>query len=747
MTRRLPHLQASHLPRKTLLSVVISLMIAGPVCAQQPWIANAVGGDEGPTVFTGEQLSGRPDREVSLEREVEITRGQTVVNADTVHYDIVDDRADADGDVRVVREGNRFNGTKLKLKLDTGVGFMDSPVYRLLRKNAQGYAERIDFESESIATVRRGIYTTCDGPSPDWYLRTSQLTLDDETGIGSAKMAVLVFKGVPVGAAPSITFPVTDERMSGFLAPSIATSSSSGLQITTPYYWNIAPNRDVTFYPRHIGTRGLMLGADVRYLEEDFAGETRFEFINDNKYDGVFRYNFSSKHNQALASGLSLSTDLNTASDDEYARDFPQSHVWNRLGVTRRLLPQSATVAYGTYDWEATFLLHQFQVLQDPLKKIDPVPYGRLPQITVSNFNYDDKNLEFVMNSQFTKFVHPTLEQGDRIILNPRVTYNVVQDSGYFVRPSFSVHSTAYNLEHVSDPLMTAPNRVLPTFSLDSGMVFERDIGLFGRDAVQTVEPRIFYTRTPYKAQNANLYPNFDTSEADISYAQIFRENRFVGDDRVGDANQVTLALTSRFLETNGAERLRTAIAQRYNVSEPRVGLGSEQQATEAKSDILLLTSGRITKSLRVDANFQYNQVKSEVDRMNVGVFWTPESMKVLNVQYRRDTRNLPNILNTNFEIIDVSGQWPLGKGWYGVGRLNYLLDQDRVGQSLAGLEYQADCWIFRMVAQRVPTATGVVNTSAFFQIEFNGLSSLGINPMRVLRTNIPGYERLAQPQ
>ncbi|MEO0317196.1 MAG: hypothetical protein RL404_873 [Pseudomonadota bacterium] len=747
MTRRLPSLQAFTQPRKTLLSVAISLMIAGPACAQQPWIATAVDGDEGPVVLQGEQLSGRPDREVQLERAVEITRGSTVVNADTVHYDIVDDRVDAEGDVRVVREGNRFNGAKLKLKLDTGVGFMDSPVYRLLRKNAQGYAERIDFESESIATVQRGIYTTCEGPAPDWYLKTSKLTLDDETGVGYAKSAVLMFKGVPVGGAPQISFPITDERMSGFLAPSIATSSSSGLQVTTPYYWNIAPNHDVTFYPRYIAKRGLMLGADVRYLEEAYAGETRFEFINDDQRAGATRYNFSSKHNQALAPGLTLSTDLNLASDDDYAKDFPASHVWNRLGVTRRLLPQSLTVAYGTYDWEASFLLHQFQVLQDPLKKIDPLPYSRLPQITVSNFNYDDRHWEFVMNSQFTSFVHPTLEQGDRIILNPRVSYNVFQDPGYFVRPSFSVHSTAYNLEHVTDPLMTAPTRVLPTFSLDSGMVFERDIGMFGRDAIQTVEPRVFYTRTPFKAQNSNLYPNFDTSEADISYAQIFKENRFVGDDRIGDSNQVTLALTSRFLETNGAERLRTAIAQRYNISEPRVGLGSEQQATEAKSDILLLTSGRISREMRVDANFQYNQVKSEVDRMNVGVFWTPEPMKVLNVQYRRDTRNLPNILNTNFELIDVSGQWPLGGGWYGVGRLNYLLDEKRVGQSLAGLEYQADCWIFRAVGQRLPTATGVVNTSLFFQIEFNGLSSLGINPMRVLRTNIPGYERLAQPQ
>ncbi len=745
MTRRLPHLQAPSLPRKTLLSVVISLMIADPACAQQPWIANAVEGDEGPTVFTGEQLSGRPDREVMMDREVQITRGATIVNADTVHYDIVDDRLDADGNVRVVREGNRFNGKKLKLKLDTGVGFMDSPVYKLLRKNAQGHAQRIDFESEDVATVQQGIYTTCNGPEPDWYLRTGKLTLDDGAGVGYARNAVLVFKGVPVAGTPRISFPLTDERVSGFLAPTIATSTSNGLQLTTPYYWNIAPNRDVTLFPTYMGTRGLMLGADTRYLERDFAGETRFEFINDSK-TSTTRYGISSRHTQVLAPGLTLATDLNAASDDNYARDFPLSHVWARPGVNRRLLPQFATLSYGTYDWNAVVQLADYQVLQDPLAPIG-VPYGRLPQITVNNFRYTDAGFDLTMNSQFTRFAHATAVQGDRIVLNPRISYNYLQGAGYFVRPSFSLHSTAYNLDHVSDPLMTAPSRTLPTFSVDSGLIFERDATFLGRDATQTLEPRLFYTYTPYRAQNQNLYPNFDTSEADFSYAQIFRENRFVGNDRIGDSNQVTLAMISRYLETNGAERLRLAVAQRYNISNPKVGLGSEQQATEARSDVLLLTSGRVTNTVRLDANFQYNQVKSEVNRVNFGVYWAPEPMKVLNAQYRRDSRNLPNIPNTNFELIDVSGQWPLGGRWYGVGRLNYLLDQRRVGQSLAGVEYQADCWIFRAVAQRLPTATGVTNTSMFLQLEFNGLSSLGTNPMRAIRGNVPGYQRLGQPQ
>ncbi len=696
-------------------------------------------------MFQGEQLSGRPDREVMMEREVEITRGPTVVNADAVRYDIVDDRVDADGDVRVVREGNRFRGKKLKLKLDTGVGYMDSPVYRLLRKNAQGHAQRIDFESEDIATIQDGVYTTCNGPEPDWYLRTGKLTLDDGAGVGYARNAVLVFKGVPVAGSPRISFPLTDERVSGFLAPTIATSTSNGLQLTVPYFWNIAPNRDVTIFPTYMGTRGLMLGADARYLEQDFAGETRFEFINDSK-TSTTRYGVSLRHTQVLAPGLTLATDLNAASDDDYARDFPLSRVWGRPGISRRLLPQIATLSYGTYDWTAEMKLADYQVLQDPLATIR-IPYARLPQITIKNFRYADAGIDLTLDSQFTRFVHPTAVQGDRVVLNPRLSYNALQGPGYFVRPSFSVHSTAYNLDHVSDPLMIAPTRTLPTLAVDSGLIFERDASFLGRAAVQTLEPRMFYTYTPYVAQNQNLYPNFDSSEADFSYAQIFRENRFVGNDRIGDSNQFTLALISRYLETNGAERLRMAVAQRYNVSNPRVGLGSEQQATEARSDVLLLTAGRVTNTVRVDANFQYNQVNSEVNRVNVGVYWAPEPMKVLNAQYRRDSRNLPNIPNTNFELIDISGQWPLAARWYGVGRLNYLLDQRRIGQSLAGLEYQADCWIFRAVAQRLPTATGVTNTSLFLQIEFNGLSSLGTNPMRAIRGNVPGYQRLGQPQ
>lgn len=748
MTRRLPALQPPAPTRLRLLPLLMQMALSGAVCAQQaPTVVDKLQDDkQAPTVLEAGQLTGRPDREMRLRNKVQLRRGVTTITAEDAKFDIVDDRIDATGNVTVEREGSRFEGKALSLKLDTGEGFMDSPVYRLLTSNARGSAERIDFESSEVAVIRNGFYTTCQGPDPDWYLKTGKLTLDEGTGIGQARNAMLVFKGVPLAGTPYISFPLAEERVSGFLAPTMATSSRSGLQFTTPYYWNIAPNRDVTLYPHYMAKRGLMLGASARYLERDAAGEARLEFINDGEYGQGTRYGLSYRHNQQLDSGLKLAVDYNKTSDNEYARDFPFSHVFDRPGFNRRLMPQSVALTYGADNWDAKFQLSEFQVLQDPRLAVRPIPYSRLPQITLNNFHYGDNGLDLTLSTQLTQFTHPTAPGGTRLVVNPRATYNGLQGPGYFIRPSASLHGTVYSLDQGADPAQNAPTRLLPTVSLDSGLVFERPASFFGREAVQTLEPRAFYTYTPYRAQNASLYPNFDTTEADISFAQVFRENRFVGNDRIGDANQLTLAMISRYLESSGSERLRVAVAQRYNFTPLRVGLGTAEQASSDRSDLLLLASGRVTNELRVDANFQYDPQRSEINRVNIGAFWQPAPLKVFNAQYRRDSRNLPADIfpNTNFELIDMSAQWPIANRWYGVGRINYLIGENRVGQALAGIEHQADCWIFRAIGQRVPTASGVINTMIFVQLELSGLSAIGMNPMTALRRNVPGYQPLS---
>jgi LPS-assembly protein len=722
-----------------VILVLTSLSITEGARAQTSDAKNS-NGQDGPLSMQAEKISGRPDRELQLENNVKIERGPTLIEADRVDYDIVDDKINAKGNVVIDRAGDHFTGNALKLKMDTGVGYMDSPVYRLLRKNAQGSAERIDFESQDSVTVVKGVFTTCEGPDPDWYLKSSKLTLDNDRQIGEAKGAVLVFKGIPIAGTPYVSFPLSEERVSGFLAPTIATSTTGGLEVTTPYYLDIAPNRDLTLYPQYISRRGLMMGAHARYLDRDYSGNTRTEFLNSDAVIGDGRYALSTIHKHNLAPGLDFYADLNAASDDNYSKDFPLSRTAARL----RLLTRNLQLTYAGPGWNGLARLTEYQILQDVNAPIT-APYGRLPQLNLNQFGYSDSGLSWNVNSEFTRFTHATKEQGDRLIFNPRISY-ALNKPGYFVRPSLSLHGTTYNLDQVTNASMNAPSRVLPTVSIDSGLIFERDATFFGRPALNTLEPRLFYTYTPFVRQDANIYPTFDSNEADFNFAQIFRENRFIGGDRIGDANTVTAALTSRFLEVNGEERLRMAVAQRFAFEDQRVVLSTLSGTTDTRSDILFLTSGRVSRELRLDGNLQYSQTNKEINRVNFGSFWQPAPMKLLNVQYRRDIRNLNNGTDTNFELFDVSGQWPLSSRWYGVGRLNYLIKDSRLGQSLFGVEYRADCWIFRFVGQRIPTAANETNTTFFLQLEFNGLSTIGSNPMRALRANVPGYQKLTQP-
>jgi LPS-assembly protein len=424
--------------------------------------------------------------------------------------------------------------------------------------------------------------------------------LDNGRELGVAKDAVLVFKGVPVAGTPHISFPLSDERVSGFLAPTIATSTSGGLEVTTPYYWNIAPNRDLLLAPHYIARRGLMMGGTARYLGEQYSGQTRFEVIDRDAQTLDSRYAISSRHKEDFGSGLTFTSNLNMASDNNYAQDFPFSHVWAyQPGVSRRILPRDVRVDYGSQDSMASARIIEYQVLQDSSlsAKILP-PYSRLPQLRYSYYGDNEGSLSWSFASELTRFHTSTIpvvgmpRQGDRLVLNPRLTYNY-SSGGFFIRPSVSAHETVYSLDETADPAMKAPSRFIPTLSVDSGLIFERDARLFGNAAVQTLEPRLFYTRTPYKRQDSLLYPNFDSSEADFNYATVFRENRFVGGDRIGDSNQLTSALMTRYLETNGVERVRLAVAQRFSFTEQRVSL---DQSTDPSIETRSTTNTKFSK-------------------------------------------------------------------------------------------------------------------------------------------------------
>lgn len=720
-------------PLQRLLGVLTAALMAASVPVRalaQTDAGNAAANErDAPAVISAERMSGRPDREIVLEGDVEVTRGPTTITADKAVYNIVEDEVEAAGNIRMCRVGDFYTGDELKFKIEAGEGYILRPTYRLERNDAQGRADRIVFHGEDRATVVEGSYSTCEGPDPDWYLKSSKLSLDTGRDEGIAYGTLLYFKDVPILAAPAMSFPLSDARKTGFLPPTIGTTNQGGFELTLPYYLNIAPNRDLTLYPKVYARRGLQLGAEARYLGESYFGETRVETLFNDQQTKTNRYAISSTHTHVFAPGWTYAWNINSASDDDYPSDFARTIT----ASSQRLLVRDMLLNYGGGYWNAAARLSNYQVLQDPVAPIVH-PYDRLPQLTFNARRLDVSGFDWNVDAELTRFRHPSLLGGDRLLVNPGAAYPIIR-AGYFVTPRLSLHATRYHLERQAVSTPSSLTRVLPTLSLDSGLVFERDARFFGNAMTQTLEPRLFYVYTPYRDQSE--FPNFDTAEADLSFAQLFSENRFVGNDRISDANQLTAALITRYLEPSGAERMRFAFGQRFYFKEPRVMLDAARN--ESQSDLLVSAYGQLTSTLSVEGNLQYSQTLDSVSRANYGAYWRPAPRNVFNLQYRRDRVN-------NLEQVDVSGQWPFANRWYGVARVNYSLPDSKVAESLLGVEYKADCWVLRIVGQRTPTAVGKATSALFLQLELNGLTRLGSNPLEALRTNIPGYQLVNQP-
>ncbi|MFC4932563.1 LPS-assembly protein LptD [Massilia sp. GCM10023247] len=720
--------------RAFALSALVTVA-AGPVHAQVAPAASPADEKDLPITVSAEEIDGRPDREINLKRNVEITRGQSRLVADTACYRLVEDEVTASGNVQMWRFGDRYQGDSLQLNLSTQRGWLLNPQYKLQANNAQGRADRIDFLGEGQALVLDGTYSTCEGTNPDWYLKSSTLRLDSGRDVGTAGKTVIYFKDVPILATPGMSFSLSGERRSGWLPPTIGFGSKGNSEIMVPYYFNIAPNRDLTVFPRLMFDRGLQMGATGRYIGETargpYGGQTHLEYLSNDRITRTDRWLVNSVHNQTIGPGWNYGWNVNGASDDEYPSDFSRTVA---ISAERQLVRELFT-SYGTPYWSLTARAQGYQILQEPAAVANPAlriprPYDRLPQILFHSGRYDVKGFDWAFDAEATRFAHPTFDNGNRLVAVGQVSYPWIRP-GYYITPKLMLHATKYSMD-TNARGATSLSRTLPTFSIDSGMVFERDAKLFGSAVTQTLEPRLFYVRTPYK--NQDEFPIFDTSEAGFSYAQLFSENRFVGPDRVSDANQLTAAVVSRFIEADGAERLRMAFGQRFYLTEPRVGRVQGQQ--QGRSDLLLAASGRIVNNWNFDSSVQYDAIGDSLFSQSHGVRWTPGPMKVLNAEYR--------YVRDSFRNADISAQWPLSKRWYGVGRVSYSLRDRKVLESLVGLEYKADCWVFRMGAQRFVTTAQQTSTPIFFQLELNGLSRLGLgNPLESFYKSIPGYTRL----
>ncbi len=712
-----------------------------------------------PAELSARSVRSTLDQETLAEGEVELRQGNLTLSADLLRYNATTQWARVTGHVRLRRDGDRFNGTEAEFNLASREGYVLKPEYYFERTGAGGRARRLDFVGDKRMSARRADYTSCpreDAGTPDWVLSADKLELDFENNEGVAHGAVLRFLGVPILAAPVISFPATEERKSGWLPPLFDSDTRGGLSLSVPYYWNLAPNYDLTTTPSIASRRGLGLEAEFRYLGLSDEGRFDVHTVPHDRVAGRERHAYEWAHAGSFGSHWRYDTEVMRASDDDYWKDFA-----NQLpSKTRRLLTQAGQ-ATGHYDFGANWSLDTYaavqgwQVLQDT-EAILP-PYQRVPQVGVRSrgligepgvggglglqWELELEANRFELTDRPAKDVRP---DGSRVHMLGALSRPVDEGWGWFT-PRLSFNAASYRTETAMSDGRLEAHRAIPTLSADAGLRFDRATAWFGEGMRQTMEPRLHYVNTPWKDQST--LPLFDTAASDFNAVSIYADNPFSGIDRVADAHQVTLGATSRWQETDtGVERLRLGAAQRFLFRDQRL-TPEEVPGDKRVSDILLFGSGSLWQNWVFDASVQYGAAIDKPVRSIVAVRYQPAPFHTLAGTYRyaRD-------LSEQFEL---GWQWPIYRSepkpggiacqgtLYGVGRVNFSMRDSRVTDALAGIEYDAGCWIGRFVVQKTSTGASESTTHWMLQLELIGLSRLGSNPLKVLKDNIPGYQLL----
>lgn len=731
-------------------------------------------------VIQGDKMQIYQDRQYTTTGNAALLKQGQNIYGDMINYDVENGQLNVVGNSKIVAQESVVDGSELHMRLDDNVGEMKDAAFTMstpsrgltrsaqpqtptlyndIAENNQSYtqqniddnssvntpldgavksrgdADTILFEGQNRKRLKNARITTCEVGNNDWYIKSSDLQLDDYTKTGTGRNARVEFKDVPILYTPWIRFPYSNERKSGFLAPTIGTTSKSGLEMVAPYYWNISPNMDATLATRYLSKRGIQLQGEFRYLDEHYSGINNIEYLNNDDSTDKTRFYIKLKHQQTLSNGVSFNYDYSKVSDNAYFSDMTSRIITTSLVN----LPQQASVSYSYGGWGFNALVQKYQTLDNVSYQ-----YQRLPQITAST-DQDFGMFNFKMNNQFVRFdtdvaAPQTLVKGNRFSAYPSISLPYAVPFGY-ITPKVGVSYTNYDLTNFAPAGLDANStRTLPIFSLDTGLFFDRKTKIGKNSYTQTLEPRLFYVYIPY--QDQSKMPVFDSALADLNLGTLFLENQYVGGDRINNANQLSMAVTSRLFDANtGVQRLAATLGQRFYFTEQKVGLPSEALRTSDSSDIVAAITARLRNHWSLDSALQYNTSGNDLAKANIGTRYNPEPGKVLNLSYRFTQAQASSAVGA-LNQVNVSGQWPLGKGYYGVGRYNYSLEDKQPIEVLAGIEYDASCWKTRAVMQRLTTTTGDANYAFFLQLELDGLASVGSNPMTLLSREIPGYSK-----
>ena len=655
---------------------------------------------------------------------------------------------------QISAQGLRYGSPSMALQSSQGqvdlvaeTGLFTDADYYIAERNGQGSAQQIEIKrAQRISFLQNITYSTCVRGQEFWQLRAAELSLDQNKGRGIARDITLAIKDVPVFYWPYLSFPIDDRRHSGFLVPRLGLDEESGVDIQIPYYWNIAPNQDATFTTRLLSKRGVLLGGEYRYLDQRQRGEISLEYIPHDSQFNDDRSAFRIEHQSRPLPRVFTDLLYQYVSDDDYLDDFD-----NRLTLlTPNFLERRFDIRYHSNFWSVLGRLQGFQTLDDRVFSAADEPYDRLPQI-LFNGRWPQQlpwGLNLDLRSELVHFEAPNDQRvtSNRLDIKPTLSRPFEQPWG-FVTPQLSYRYTAYQLNDNTLSNDDSPQRSAPIFSVDSGLFFERPWpSAWLGDSTVSLEPRLFYLYVPERNQEA--IPLFDSIAIDPSFTTLFLDNRFTGADRLGDANQITTAITGRVISNaDGREQLRASLGQIHFFDNRSVTASTDADTDELddkRSDLFAEAQVNLDAGWALRSTLQWDMDENRTERSSFDLRYRP--------QWGGDGANLFNIghrfARDDLEQVDLSFLWTLNSQWRTVGRLNYSLDTNNTLEALAGFEYGDCCWALRMLARhhRDEPDAKEADTAVYMELELKGLAGIGNRIDKLLEESILGYEPIRYP-
>jgi LPS-assembly protein len=653
-----------------------------------------------------------------------LQRGDKLAGADTARYEPEQKALHLEGSVRYEGPGTQINSSSAEFAYGTGRIRFEGAEFSTGSNNARGAADAIEINQNGVLTLDGVEYTTCPPDSEDWLMKGESIVLDSNKGVGVARGMKLRFKGVPILYSPYLSFPIGDARKSGILPPEIGSSGRSGNEISVPWYWNIAPNYDATITPRLLTNRGLQIATDFRYLTESSDGIVIADYLPDDDIINKARHQVRIEHQTIFGNGWRNQIDLRDVSDSQYYEDLGGSLSISSITHLNR----SVNFDYYSRNLSVLGRIQGHQTIDDAITP-DQKPYRRLPQVLLKGDWQIPFGLRFGIDGEIVNFDRDVGVTGWRVNAAPRIELPISQP-GWFVTPAVAFDHTRYKLGNTLPGEDTELSRNVPIGSLDMGMVFERATKNSSR--IQTIEPRLLYVNIPFRDQDE--LPVFDTITPDINLVQLYRKNRFLGVDRIGDTEQVSLGITSRVLDVStGRELMSATIGQTRYSSDRMVTLPGATTETSDSSDYIAQLRFLLFKNVNFDFGHQWASGVSNTTKSEARLQYRPANNKILNFAYR--------FRRDSLEQGDISWSWPVASNWNFVGRYNYSLRDEQVLEQFYGIEFESCCWGLRLVTRRfISTRDGTEDSSIGLQLVLKGMTSVGTAADKLLERGILGY-------